>query len=166
MARCPQRANFFRGNMKQWNFGLTYFPLFAGMVEVVLRSANVRVNEVRLLSLGALRHHSSDCLRQRPSVGGYSSQFARTLLRLCFAKLLVLLVGGPDDATACAPYGARPVASGNLTTSSQVHLALTQPDACGAGESLGDVEIGSSGGVKLLNSQSPKLQETKATKLN
>jgi len=30
--------------------------------------------------------------------------------------------GGPDDATACAPYGARPVASGNLTTSSQVHL--------------------------------------------
>ena len=80
------------------------------------------MNEVRLLSLGALRHHSSDCLRQRPSVGGYSSQFARTLLRLCFAKLLVLLVGGPDDATACAPYGARPVASGNLTTSSQVHL--------------------------------------------
>ena len=69
-----------------------------------------------------MRHHSSDCLRQRPSVGGYSSQFARTLLRLCFAKLLVLLVGGPDDATACAPYGARPVASGNLTTSSQVHL--------------------------------------------
>ena len=69
-----------------------------------------------------MRHHSSDCLRQRPSVGGYSSQFARTLLRLCFAKLLVLLVGGPDDATACAPYGARPVASGNLMTSSQVHL--------------------------------------------
>ena len=69
---------------------------------------------------GALRHHSSDCLRQRPSVGGYSSQFAHTLLRLCFAKLLALLVGGPDDATA--PYGARPVASGNLTTSSQVHL--------------------------------------------
>ena len=89
---------------------------------LLLHSANVRVNEVRLLSLGALRHHSSDCLRQRPSVGGYSSQFARTLLRLCFAKLLVLLVGGPDDATACAPYGARPVASGNLTTSSQVHL--------------------------------------------
>ena len=91
-------------------------------VVLLLHSANVRVNEVRLLSLGALRHHSSDCLRQRPSVGGYSSQFARTLLRLCFAKLLALLVGGPDDATACAPYGARPVASGNLTTSSQVHL--------------------------------------------
>ena len=91
-------------------------------VVLLLHLANVRVNEVRLLSLGALRHHSSDCLRQRPSVGGYSSQFARTLLRLCFAKLLVLLVGGPDDATACAPYGARPVASGNLTTSSQVHL--------------------------------------------
>ena len=89
---------------------------------MVLHSSNVRVNEVRLLSLGVLRHHSSDCLRQRPSVGGYSSQFARTLLRLCFAKLLVLLVGGPDNATACAPYGARPVASGNLTTSSQVHL--------------------------------------------
>ena len=89
-------------------------------VVLLSHSANVRVNEVRLLSLG--RHHSSDCLRQRPSVGGYSSQFARTLLRLCFAKLLVLLVGGPDDATACAPYGARPVASGNLTTSSQVHL--------------------------------------------
>ena len=59
----------------------------------------------------------------------------------------MLLIGGPDNATACAPYGARPVASGNLTTSSQVHLALTQPDACGAGESLGDVEIGSSGEV-------------------
>ena len=57
----------------------------------------VRVNEVRLLSLWALRHHSSDCLRQRPTVGGYASQFARTLLRLCFAKLLVLLVGGPDN---------------------------------------------------------------------
>ena len=28
-----------------------------------------------------------------------------------------------------------------------MHLALTQPDACGAGESLGDVEIGSSGGA-------------------
>ena len=27
-------------------------------------------------SRGALRHHSSDCLRQRPSVGGYASQFA------------------------------------------------------------------------------------------
>ena len=68
----------------------------------------------------------------------------------------MLLVGGPDDATACAPYGARPVASGNLTTSSQVHLALTQPDACGAGESLGDVEIGSSGEVSqnLQNSKS------------
>ena len=39
-----------------------------------------------------------------------------------YAKLLALLVGGPDDATACAPYGARPVASGNLTTLSQVHL--------------------------------------------
>ena len=91
-------------------------------VVLLLHSANVRVNEVRLLSLGALRHHSSDCLRQRPSVGGYSSQFARTLLRLCFAKLLALLVGGPDDATACAPCGARLVASGNLTTSSQVHL--------------------------------------------
>ena len=73
-------------------------------VALLLHSANVRVNEVRLLLLGA------------------ASQFARTLLRLCFAKLLVLLVGGPDDATACAPYGARPVASGNLTTSSQVHL--------------------------------------------
>ena len=71
-------------------------------VVLLLHSANVRVNEVRLLSLGALRHHSSDCLRQRPSVGGYSSQFARTLLRLCFAKLLVLLVGGPDDFVAGA----------------------------------------------------------------
>ena len=71
-------------------------------VALLLHSANVRVNEVRLLSLGALRHHSSDCLRQRPSVGGYSSQFARTLLRLCFAKLLVLLVGGPDDFVAGA----------------------------------------------------------------
>ena len=54
-------------------------------VVLLLHSANVRVNEVRLLSLGALR-----LLR--------SSRFA-----------------------------------------------LTQPDACGAGESLGDVEIGSSG---------------------
>ena len=25
---------------------------------------------------GVLRHHSSDCLRQRPSVGGYATQFA------------------------------------------------------------------------------------------
>ena len=31
-------------------------------VVLLLHSANVRVNEVRLLSLGALRHHSSDCL--------------------------------------------------------------------------------------------------------
>ena len=31
-----------------------------------------------------------------------ASQFARTLLRLCFAKLLVLLVGGPDDFVAGA----------------------------------------------------------------
>ena len=77
----------------------------------------------------------------------------------------MLLVGGPDDATACAPYGARPVASGNLTTSSQVHLALTQPDACGAGESLGDLESWRSGGVKLLNFQSPKLQEAEAKKI-
>ena len=45
-------------------------------VVLLLHSAKVRVNEVRLLLLGALRHHSSDCLRQRPSVGGYSSQFA------------------------------------------------------------------------------------------
>ena len=71
-------------------------------VVLLLHSAKVRANEVRLLSLGALRHHSSDCLRQRPSVGGYSSQFARTLLRLCFAKLLVLLVGGPDNFVAGA----------------------------------------------------------------
>ena len=71
-------------------------------VVLLLHLANVRVIEVRSLSLGALRHHSSDCLRQRPSVGGYSSQFARTLLRLCFAKLLVLLVGGPDDFVAGA----------------------------------------------------------------
>ena len=40
--------------------------------------------------------------------------------------------------------------------SSQVHLALTQPDACGAGESLGDVEIGSSG------EGSPNLQNSKS----
>ena len=40
----------------------SYFPLFAEMVEVVLHSANVRANGVRLLSLGALRHHYSDCL--------------------------------------------------------------------------------------------------------
>ena len=45
---------------------------------------------------GALRHHSSDRLRQRPSVGGYASQFARTLLRPCFARLLAWLVGEPD----------------------------------------------------------------------
>ena len=31
-----------------------------------------------------------------------SPRFARTLLRLCFAKLLVLLVGGPDDFVAGA----------------------------------------------------------------
>ena len=31
-------------------------------VVLLLHSANVRVNGVRLLSLGALRHHSSDCL--------------------------------------------------------------------------------------------------------
>ena len=36
----------------------------------------------------------------------------------------------PDDATACAPYGARPVASGNLTTSSQVHLVAGASRIC------------------------------------
>ena len=36
----------------------------------------------------------------------------------------------PDDATACAPYGARPVASGNLTTSSQVHLVAGASRLC------------------------------------
>ena len=35
-------------------------------------------------------------------------------------------------------------------------FALTQPDACGAGESLGDVEIGSSG------EGSPNLQNSKS----
>ena len=44
-----------------------------------------------------------------------SAQKSRTLLRLCFAKLLVLLVGGPDDFVAgaspfesCAFFGAFP----------------------------------------------------------
>ena len=36
----------------------------------------------------------------------------------------------PDDATACAPYGARPLASGNLTTSSQVHLVAGASRLC------------------------------------
>ena len=121
-------------------------------VVLLLHSANVRVNEVRLLSLGALRHHSSDCLRQRPSVGGYSSQFARTLLRLCFAKLLVLLVGGPDNATACAPYGARPVASGNLTTSSQAHLPMGRDHPQGYTPNEVSREAGSSG-LRIPNSK-------------
>ena len=74
-------------------------------VVLLLHSANVRVNEVRLLSLGALR-----LLR--------SSRFA-----------------------------------------------LTQPDACGAGESLGDVEIGSSGvREKIFKiSKTPSLTAAKAT---
>ena len=67
----------------------------------------------------ALRRFPRWCARRGPLQPLRSS---RTLLRLCFAKLLAMLVGEPDDATACAPYGARPVASGNLTTSSQVHL--------------------------------------------
>ena len=126
-------------------------------VVLLLHSANVRVNEVRLLSLGALRHHSSDCLRQRPSVGGYSSQFARTLLRLCFAKLLVLLVGGPDDATACAPYGARPVASGNLTTSSQVHLVAGASRAHPTRRLWRGRISGRLGGLKIGRGKAPKL---------
>ena len=89
-------------------------------------------------------------------------------MRLCFAKLLALFVGGPDDATACAPYGARPVASGNLTTSSQVHLALTQPDACGAGESRGDSETRSLGedsekSPNLLISKTPSNESNKTS---
>ena len=53
---------------------------------------------------GALRHHSSDRLRQRPSVGGYASQFARTLLRPCFARLLAWLVGEPDGFAVGASH--------------------------------------------------------------
>jgi len=55
--------------------------------------------------------------------------------------------------------------SGNLTTLSQVHLALTQPDAYGAGESLGGLETLRLGEwiLKILpNSKSPKLQAAKA----
>lgn len=109
-------------------------------------------------------------VRQRPSVGGYASQFARTLLRLCFAKLLVLLVGGPDDATACAPYGARPVASGNLTTSSQVHLVAGVSRAhptrrLWRGRISGRFGVLEIGRGKLLNFQSPKLQEAEAKKI-
>ena len=91
-------------------------------VVLLLHSANVRVNEVRLLSLGVLRLLRSS----RAPFCDFASQSSS-----CYS-------------------------SGDLTTSSQVHLALTQPDACGAGESLGDVEIGSSGGVSqnLQNSKS------------
>ncbi|MBO5775488.1 MAG: hypothetical protein J6R63_05705, partial [Kiritimatiellae bacterium] len=50
--------------------------------------------------------------------------------------------------------------SGDLTTLSQVYLALTQPDACGAGESLGDSETRRQGedsekSPNLPNSQTP-----------
>ena len=43
-------------------------------------------------------------------------QFARTLLRLCFAKLLVLLVGGPDDfvAGASRAHPTRPLRGGRI----------------------------------------------------
>ena len=45
-----------------------------------------------------------------------ASQFARTLLRLCFAKLLVLLVGGPDDfvAGASRAHPIRPLRGGRI----------------------------------------------------
>ena len=55
--------------------------------------------------------------------------------------------------------------SGNLTTLSQVHLALTQPDAYGAGDSLGGLETLRLGEwiLKILpNSKSQKLQVAKA----
>ena len=48
---------------------------------------------------------------------GSAPQFARTLLRLCFAKLLVLLVGGPDDfvAGASRAHPTRPLRGGRIT---------------------------------------------------
>ena len=46
-----------------------------------------------------------------------SAQKSRTLLRLCFAKLLVLLVGGPDDfvAGASRAHPTRPLRGGRIT---------------------------------------------------
>ena len=45
-----------------------------------------------------------------------SAQKSRTLLRLCFAKLLVLLVGGPDDfvAGASRAHPTRPLRGGRI----------------------------------------------------
>ena len=78
----------------------------------------------------------------------------------------MLLVGGPDDATACAPCGARPVASGNLTTSSQVHLVAGASRAHPTRRlwrgriswRCGDWEFGRS------SSKSPKLQVSQQRK--
>ena len=52
-----------------------------------------------------------------------SAQKSRTLLRLCFAKLLVLLVGGPDDFVAGAfrAHPTRPLRGGRI-------VLVGQPD--------------------------------------
>ena len=68
-----------------------------GLLRLSLRESSSR---------GALRHHSCDCLRQRPSVDGYATQFA-SLTR-------------PDRFAAGASRS-----SVNLTTSSQANLRDT-----------------------------------------
>ena len=69
-----------------------------GLLRLSLRESSSR---------GALRHHSCDCLRQRPSVDGYATQFA-SLTR-------------PDRFAAGASRS-----SVNLTTSSQANLRDTE----------------------------------------
>ena len=86
-----------------------------------------------------------------------------------YAKLLALLVGGPEDATACAPYGARPVASGNLTTSSQVHLVAGASRAHQTRRlwrgriswRCGDWEFGSFRPLDLQDSKSPSSESNR-----
>ena len=64
-----------------------------------------------------------------------ASQFARTLLRLCFAKLLVLLVGGPDDfvAGASRAHPTRPLRGGRITRLER-KVVMTTLTACPTGK--------------------------------
>ena len=101
--------------------------------------------------------------------------FCRVSLRYFAARVPLRSFGfaslrQPDDATACAPYGARPVASGNLTTSSQVHLVAGASRAhptrrLWLGRISGRFGVLEIGRGKLLNFQSPKLQEAEAKKI-
>ena len=61
------------------------------------------------------------------------------------------LAGVLGRATPCGPYGARPSASGNLTTSSQAHLPMGRDHPQGYTPNEVSREAGSSG-LRLLDS--------------